>query len=208
MQAVTNYLRVKGVQIWVYLDDFLIISDDYERTAQHTSLLLSLLLSLGLEINWDKSITNPAQTIQYLGFTLNLESGLVQIPTKKLSSIISDLVALHRAPSPTVRKLAAVLGRLRSLLFALPHARLLSDHMLNLLNQYSLQGWDLQLTLSPVVHDQICSTIEILKIWRGRKFIHELPMETLFTDSRTRHWGRCVRGRVRTLSPGGSPARK
>ena len=144
---------------------------------------------VGLVINWGKSCTTPVQTIQYLGFTLDLAAGLVQIPTKKVSSIILDLVALQRAEAPTVRKIAAVLGRIRSLFFALPQARLLSDHMVAIISRHSLSRWDIQVILPNEVHAQIHSTIEVLKTWRGRKFIHELPTEILFTDSSDNAWG-------------------
>ena len=49
------------------------------------------------------------------------------MPKEKLSATILDLVGLLRAPSPTDRKMASVLGRLRSLIFAMPQVRLLSD---------------------------------------------------------------------------------
>ena len=75
MQAVVKYMRQKGATIWVYLDDFLILGASKEIVATNVAILLELLASLGLEVNFAKSELNPTQNIRYLRFHLNLGGG-------------------------------------------------------------------------------------------------------------------------------------
>ena len=145
MMAVVNFLRVQGVQIWVYLDDFLLIAENPEILRRHVDLTVQLLDSLGLTINLEKSELNPVQVLTYLGFNLDLQGGFIQIPPQKLAKVQKELVNLQRKILPSVRKVAMALGQVRALLFALPQARLLTTQLQAHVHQcWGGGGWDSQ----------------------------------------------------------------
>ena len=148
MQAVVKYMRQKGATIWVYLDDFLILGASKEIVASNVAILLELLASLGLEVNFAKSELNPIQNIRYLGFQLNLEGGVVEVPLAKLANATKDVRAFLRAPYPTVRKATSVLGTLRGLMFAYPQIKLWTDALMNHVRSHQDRPWDAPAPLS------------------------------------------------------------
>jgi hypothetical protein len=189
MMAVVNYCRTHGLLLWVYLDDFLLLGDSPEELLQHGQFLADLLFKLGIEINVHKSELKPVQQLRFLGFLLDLKAGAVHIPRDKLSKTVVKLAQLANSAAPTTRQVARVLGTLRSLLFALPQVRLLSDHMLYHLRAMQHFPWETQQPLSQDLLDQLESSIQVLKQWRGRHFLHDLPQEILFSDASDNGWG-------------------
>lgn len=65
---VVNYLRGKGYQSIVYLDDFLFLESSVEECRANVNSSISLLLSLGFLINHSKSHLEPIISCKYLGF--------------------------------------------------------------------------------------------------------------------------------------------
>ena len=129
MQPIISTLRALGVFIWVYLDDFLLLADTKATMESNLEILLALLQNLGLEVNESKSTLVPSQKLGFLGFDLDLANACIRVPQLKLKSVLSDLSALGKEQTPSLRKVACVLGRVRSLAFALPHVRILTDIM-------------------------------------------------------------------------------
>lgn len=127
MEGVAKYMQDKGALIWVYLDDFLLLGHDEQELQAHTKMLVELLQDLGVQVNMEKSVLYPTQSLQYLGFLINLLLGVVEIPPHKITVVMSDVSRMLKLPQPTARKLASVLGRLRSLLFAMPQMKLWTD---------------------------------------------------------------------------------
>jgi hypothetical protein len=87
MRPVLGVLRSWGVSLTVYLDDLLIIARSPEETLTHLQWTLALLQGLGLSINWAKSQVEPSQRLTFLGFSLDLRSGLIGVPNEKLEKI-------------------------------------------------------------------------------------------------------------------------
>ena len=189
MQPILLEMRRRGCLIWVYLDDFLILGASQEQVNEFTQQLVTLLASLGLQINVPKSQLVPTQNIQFLGFTLNLVEATITIPKHKLKATLDDLLSLQKKPAQTVRKLASVLGRLRALHFALPHVRLLSDRFSAHVGQFSRWGWDTVAPLPQAVLDQIHSSIQDLLSWKGHHFQRPLRTEAIYTDASLEGWG-------------------
>ena len=194
MQAVVKYMRKQGALIWVYLDDFLLLGYTAEEVATQTAVLVKLLKDLGVQINWDKSELNPVQTLRYLGFLLNLLEGKVEVPTKKLTAIMGDVSRLLKVSNPSARKVASVLGRLRSLLFALPQIKLWTDKMAAHIQQLAQWGWEATAPLPKDIVDQLHQTMDLLQSWKGKPFVPDLPPHTLFSDASDLGWGAVSQG--------------
>ena len=68
MLPVVSHLRRKGVLLWVYLDDFLIIAPTIEDCALHTQWLADLLCRLGVQIHITKSVLTPTRVLVFFWF--------------------------------------------------------------------------------------------------------------------------------------------
>ena len=68
MKPVIAILRRLGIRAILYLDDLLIMAQSREEAKRHLATALELITALGFIINTKKSITDPAQEIEFLGF--------------------------------------------------------------------------------------------------------------------------------------------
>ena len=67
MAPVAAYLRLQGIQIYPYIDDWLIVSRSKAGAYRDTRYVLNTLQALGLSINCEKSHLEPSQTMDYIG---------------------------------------------------------------------------------------------------------------------------------------------
>ena len=75
---------------------------------------MDLLEDLGLTVNFRKSQLTPVQNIVYLGFLINLQDGMIQIPEGKLQGVCTAIDRLLAAVNPSARRVASVVGKLRA----------------------------------------------------------------------------------------------
>ena len=87
MTPLLKYMKGRGALIWVYLGDWLLIGFSREQTMALAQDLVDLLTRLGMQIAANKGNLQPQQTVEYLGFTVNLLRGLLSIPAHKLRGV-------------------------------------------------------------------------------------------------------------------------
>ena len=63
--------NLRGSHAGVELDDVLIYAEGRENSLRATHLAISILEHAGFKINYNKSVINPTQVIDYLGYSLN-----------------------------------------------------------------------------------------------------------------------------------------
>ena len=73
LAPVIQLLHSQGIQVHVYLDDWIIHATSREQSLEHTHHIIQLLQSLGWTINWDKSMLQPSRILDFLGLHFNLE---------------------------------------------------------------------------------------------------------------------------------------
>lgn len=66
MVVIGQYLWLRQVHIYMYMDDWLIKNQHRHLLVHQREILLNLLHSLGLIVNWQKSQLIPTQEIDYL----------------------------------------------------------------------------------------------------------------------------------------------
>ena len=84
MKVPLKIWRKKGLLVFVYLDDILLLAHHPQKLCKDLQLVLKTLEEAGLQINYKKSVLSPTRQITHLGFLLNLEKGLLQVPTPKM----------------------------------------------------------------------------------------------------------------------------
>ena len=181
--------------MWVYLDDWLVIGNSYKECLEHTRFLVQLLWRLGILVNVPKSVLDPSQEIIMLGFMSNFREGTICVPPKRLYDVFRDVNRLASSNTPTIRRCASILGRIRSLLFAMPHIRLLSDNLAVHVAVAAQAGWEASVNLARCVQDQLKQLADELYMWKGRTFI--VPMgwtRDMYWDASDLAWGGVLQG--------------
>ncbi|KAL1447258.1 hypothetical protein WDU94_005580 [Cyamophila willieti] len=91
---VANHLRKRGMRVIVYLDDFLLVSQDSDLLQYQTHVAVATFQSLGWTVNVGKSVLSPVQSCQYLGIVWNPTLNSKCLPREKQSVIQQYLQAL------------------------------------------------------------------------------------------------------------------
>ncbi len=89
MDAALAPLRLQGIRVLNYLDDWLILAHSRELVSRHRDIVLAHIHSLGLRMNAKKSVLLPSQRTMFLG--VHLDS--VQMQARLAPARIPDLTA-------------------------------------------------------------------------------------------------------------------
>ena len=89
-QAVARIMRHKGHNIVVYLDDFWLCGPNFEACKAALDYLVSLLRTLGFQINW-KKIIDPCQKLAFLRIMIDTVSGELSLKPDKLMELIDHI---------------------------------------------------------------------------------------------------------------------
>lgn len=76
-----------GIRLIIYLDDILIMSESKELAQKHTNMVVSLLSSLGFVVNKEKSVFEPTQVLEFLGFQVSSVEMSLSLQGEKIRSI-------------------------------------------------------------------------------------------------------------------------
>jgi hypothetical protein len=111
MKLVIGFLRQHGIRLIIYLDDMLIFCRHQKQLEDSMQLVINLFQSLGLLINFKKSMVKPVQQIEFLGFTICSRTMQIYLPQEKVRKIRQDARGLLAQPIVNVRELARFLGK-------------------------------------------------------------------------------------------------
>jgi hypothetical protein len=124
-------LSCMGILVLNYIDDIIGIAS-HDLADLHFSKTLQVLHSLGFILNNSKTVP-PTSVAVCLGINLNIQIGVLQIPSQKLQENLS-LCTLYLSKSKiTKTNLQALIGSLMFLHKAIKSARLLVNRILALL---------------------------------------------------------------------------
>ena len=109
MFTVVKYIQKKyGIIVFNYLDDFIILAQDYWTCKEHTKIVIKVLSELGWKISLEKSVTDPVKEIDFLGVTYYLDSKTMHPMTKnvkKCKDITKTFTNLTKANLTLFQKL-------------------------------------------------------------------------------------------------------
>ena len=88
LKPIKKLLRLQGIQVTAFLDDFLILARSFQECLDHTAKVIDLLQRLGFRINWEKSSKAPQKRLEYLGVILDLETLTFSLPEDKVQTIL------------------------------------------------------------------------------------------------------------------------
>ncbi len=198
MDAALPPLRLQGIRVLNYLDDWLILAHSRELVSRHRDIVLGHIHSLGLRMNAKKSVLLPSQRTVFLGVRLNsvqMQARLAPAQIPVLKACLARFKLGHHVSVGTCRRL---LGLMAAASPVLP---------LGLLHMRPFLWWMKELRLHPTVPATRLirvsrSCCRHLLMWRDPVFlqsgvrmgaIHRRHMIT--TDASMTGWGAVFEGR-------------
>ena len=190
--VIATFLRRRAITLHPYLDDWLAGNQNRRKLLEHRQFILSLINSLGLIINYEKSDLVPAQVFTFIGMEFLTHINIVRVPQARQMKILESVRIFLQKTSVSARDFLSLLGQLNAAADFVMLGRL---HLRPL--QISLHKlWQPQ--KFPLDH-QIGLTTKILqhlKWWLQEDlYLHGIPMKidppshTIFTDASLSGWG-------------------
>ena len=82
-KSIASFLRQKGVQIVIYIDDTLVVANNKTQAMKDHDLVIDTLERCGFMINYKKSHLNPSTVIEFLGFVLDSDNMTITLTEHK-----------------------------------------------------------------------------------------------------------------------------
>ena len=194
MIVIATFLRRRAgaITLHPYLDDWLARNQNRQKLLEHRQFILSLINSLGLIINYEKSDLVPAQVFTFIGMEFLTHINIVRVPQARQMKILESVRIFLQKTSVSARDFLSLLGQLNAaadfVMLGLLHLRPLQ---ISLHKLWQPQNF-------PLDH-QIGLTTKILqhlKWWLQEDlYLHGIPMKidppshTIFTDASLSGWG-------------------
>src|SRR4029434_10613874 len=87
VEAAIAPLRLCGLRVYNYLDDWLIASHSEAAAVQHGHLVVAHLHRLGFVINREKSVLCPTQITTFLGMIVDSTAMEVRLSRERINAI-------------------------------------------------------------------------------------------------------------------------
>ena len=95
----------------VYLDDYFIVEDSYEKCRLAQITLIKLLIQLGFQISW-KKVVSPSQKIEFLGVLFDSSCCTASLSQSKLAALYEKLEGFRHKTRASKRQLQSLAGSL------------------------------------------------------------------------------------------------
>ncbi len=198
MDAALAPLRLQGICVLNYLDDWLILAHSRELVSRHRDIVLGHIHSLGLRMNAKKSVLLPSQRTMFLGVRLDSVQMQARLAPARIPNFTACLARFKLGHHVSVGICRRLLGLMAAASPVLP---------LGLLHMRPFLWWMKELRLHPTVPATRLirvsrSCCQPLLLWRDPAFlrsgvrmgaIHRHHMIT--TDASIAGWGAFFEGR-------------
>ena len=114
MKTVYSTLRTRGLVSSGYLDDSFLLGDSFGQRQTNVNNTYTLFGDLGFNLSKEKSVTQPTQVLEHLGFVLNSINMTVSLAGEKIDSITRLAQDILRRPTYSIREAAELIGTLVS----------------------------------------------------------------------------------------------
>ncbi|XP_077061833.1 uncharacterized protein LOC143714498 [Siphateles boraxobius] len=198
MDAALVPLRLQGIRILNYIDDWLILAQTEQMAVRHRDVVLAHIRKLGLRLNAKKSVLSPSQKTTFLGVVWDSVSMRARLSPTRIASILSAVKQVKLGQLLTVKQFQRLLGLMAAASNVIP---------CGLLYMRPLQWWLRTKGFSP--RGNPLRTFKVtrrclraLVMWRETWFLSKGPVLgalcrriTLTTDASLTGWGAVMSGR-------------
>ena len=186
-----SHLRLKGHFSSGYLDDSFLEGDSHDACLSNVPETLSLLGDLGFCPNLDKSVVQPTQVLEHLGFILNSLDMSVSITDYNFRKFLDTADKILQCNIIPIKLVARLVGLMVSFFPGVEYARLFYSQLeIEKSIALKISGWNFEsdMTLSETAKNDI--------VWwtchaqtSKRKISHGKVTQELRTDASTHGWG-------------------
>lgn len=197
LKPVMAHLRRQGLRVVIYLDDLLIMHQDYNALASLAQEIIELSTALGFSINFDKSSLTPSYLIEYLGVEIDSYSFLFRLPENKVKKLEMKCKELLKKPRVTVREASSLIGdcvwAVSSVPYAQAHYRHLQGQTLRSqsLSPGSFEG---EVILNADARAELSWWVSDLPRNNGKTIEDSDPDLLIFSDASLTGWGAFCEG--------------
>ncbi|XP_065414577.1 uncharacterized protein LOC135973773 [Chrysemys picta bellii] len=195
MAVVAAHLRRKGLQIFPYLNDWLLKGRSRTLVQQPTSFLLDTCGALGLLVNKEKSTLILVQRINFIGALLDSQVAMASLSRDRFKTLKALIASVTAFPVTTARVCLQILGHMAACTYVVRHARLwMRPLQLWLASRYSQarDSLDKVVTVPPKVMADLQWWSLPSRVTRRPNFIGTVPifpcLSRVPTDMRSGHW--------------------
>ena len=189
-RTVLTFLRKRGLRISAWFDDIILVANSISLLLEQLHFTLLTLKSLGFIPNREKSMLNPSQTINHLGFNWDSVNFNISVPEEKVIALKS-LCRKTLSRRVSLRFLNKILGTIENFRIGFIYAPLHYRGIQHDVASFISLGydWDDHIDLS-------VSAIEDINWWlhcnlnlTPKSLSSFLPQYTITTDSSKTGWG-------------------
>ena len=155
-------IHLFGIIAFIYLDDIIILLPTKKSILSDHRTVVEDILDSGLTINHDKSLFEPTPQFEALGLAVDLHQGFLSVPVVNTKGYQKKARKFPTKIFMTPRKMAAILGRFRSLLPAVPLLLAFTDKIVRFVARSRFIGRHHQ-----CFKHQVRQVTHILHTWPG-----------------------------------------
>ena len=191
-QAVRRMMELRGFQVVVYLDDFLIIAPTLAQCQDGYNTLSTLLCDLGFQLSQHKLVP-PCQSLVFLGVLIDTVTLTVSLPEDKLIQLKGEIKIFLSKTWSSKRQLQQLAGRLNWACKVVYGGRTFLRRVLDQMN--TLPSPASRCHLSPEFHRDMEWWDQFLLCFNGQcEFFADRPITDLQTDACSTGVGAYYRG--------------
>ena len=196
-RPVAAWLRQLGYRMINYINDNLLMVNTREEAKLMGELAVTLLECLGFTVNYAKSLLEPVQSIQFLGFNLDSTKLEMTIPEPKMEKMRGKARDLLSQEGTSGRELASFIGTASLMALAIPPAPLFYRALQAAKNSVIVapQGLDTLLDLSTSQKEELQWWTDQAHLWNGCLIKPPRQVLKIETDASLMGWGVCCQGR-------------
>ena len=199
VSAVAAFLRERGIRVFCYLDDWLIVASNPQLLISHRDFALDLVQTLGFIINWEKSSLVPTQRPTFLGAEIDLPGQLARPSPERIGKLLAATRALRARRSAPAKTWLQLLGYMASLVDVLPDCRLhMRPLQIHLLRHYrpNVDPLSRPVPMFEQVRPHLTKWISRQFLSQGKRLRPLQPQITVTTDASLMGWGATCRDRM------------
>ena len=191
INSVMKYFHKLAIEICAYLDDMLAQDLVPSTLIKQINFVVQVMTHLGWTINFDKSILDPLQLIDYIGLHINFMTGMVFPPQDRWDKILKMCNQFLQSQQATAQTWSQLLGLLTSCQDITHMGRLWLRPLQFQLNHYWTNRNNLHtiIPISPDCKTAITWWMNWDNVMQGVPWTYPAPDLTLYTDSSDLGWG-------------------